>query len=190
MNRSSKYSFYMPENSDPIAVNDFNYNFQVIDENLITEAQTWTDTQKENALANIGAADADSVTALSNSVTALSHTVSTLSSQVENNEDETLSLVFNAYLTNTNYTTCYMNEKTKLVCLQVYITASIDIDSTTSLIGGLPALKNEKMVQWFLYDFEGASIKPCYVDTDNTVKVRGGLTNGHTYFGTIMYMSE
>lgn len=34
MNRSSKYGFYLPQNTDPISVSDFNYNFQLIDDNL------------------------------------------------------------------------------------------------------------------------------------------------------------
>lgn len=56
MNRSSKYNFYLPQNTDPISVSDFNYNFGVIDENLITETQSWTSTQKNKAKANIGIA--------------------------------------------------------------------------------------------------------------------------------------
>lgn len=58
MNRSDKYNFYLPQNTDPIDVNDFNNNFGIIDENLITQPQTFTDTQKSNARTNIGAASA------------------------------------------------------------------------------------------------------------------------------------
>ena len=36
MNRSSKYGFYLPQNSDPISVSDFNYNFELIDDNMLT----------------------------------------------------------------------------------------------------------------------------------------------------------
>ena len=57
MNRSSKYGFYLPQNTDPISVSDFNYNFQLIDDNLITEAQSFTSAQKSIARENIGAAD-------------------------------------------------------------------------------------------------------------------------------------
>ena len=54
MNRSSKYNFYLPQNSDPISVSDFNYNFQLIDDNLITASQTWSSTQKSTARTNLG----------------------------------------------------------------------------------------------------------------------------------------
>lgn len=65
MNRSSKYEFYLPQNTDPISVSDFNYNFQIIDDNLITEEQSFTSTQKSTARANIGAADAADMPTLS-----------------------------------------------------------------------------------------------------------------------------
>lgn len=55
MNRSSKYGFYLPQNTDPISVSDFNYNFELIDNNLITEEQSFTNTQKSTARSNIGA---------------------------------------------------------------------------------------------------------------------------------------
>ena len=59
MNRSSKYNFYLPQSSDLISVSDFNYNFGIIDSNLITETQTFTDTQKSTARTNIGAASSE-----------------------------------------------------------------------------------------------------------------------------------
>lgn len=34
MNRSTNFNFYLPENTDPIDVNDFNYNFEQIDEEI------------------------------------------------------------------------------------------------------------------------------------------------------------
>ena len=58
MNRSTKYNFYLPQNTDLIDPSDFDYNFEIIDENLITESQTFTDTQKSTARTNIGAASA------------------------------------------------------------------------------------------------------------------------------------
>lgn len=58
MNRSSKYQFYLPQNTDPISVSDFNYNFEVIDENLITKSQNFSSAQKSTARSNIGAASA------------------------------------------------------------------------------------------------------------------------------------
>lgn len=54
MNRSSKYQFYLPQNTDPISVNDFNYNFGIIDANLLTKEQTLTNTEKQAARDNIG----------------------------------------------------------------------------------------------------------------------------------------
>ena len=63
MNRSSKYNFYLPQNTDPISVSDFNYNFEVIDDNLITEDQSWTSAQKTRALNNIGAAAKSAISA-------------------------------------------------------------------------------------------------------------------------------
>ena len=56
MNRSSKYGFYLPQNTDPISVSDFNYNFDLIDSNLITESQSLTSEQKSTARENIDAA--------------------------------------------------------------------------------------------------------------------------------------
>ena len=61
MNRSSKYGFYLPQNTDQISVSDFNYNFEVIDDNLITENQSWTSAQKTRALNNIGAAEKSAI---------------------------------------------------------------------------------------------------------------------------------
>ena len=61
MNRSSKYGFYLPQNTDPISVSDFNYNFEVIDDNLITEEQSWSSAQKAQARSNIGAAEKDAI---------------------------------------------------------------------------------------------------------------------------------
>ena len=58
MNRSTKYNFYLPQNTDLIDPSDFDYNFEIIDANLITESQTFTDTQKSTARTNIGAASA------------------------------------------------------------------------------------------------------------------------------------
>ena len=55
MNRSSKFGFYLPQNTDPISVSDFNYNFELIDDNLITASQSWTTAQKTQARNNIGA---------------------------------------------------------------------------------------------------------------------------------------
>lgn len=59
MNRSSKYEFYLPQNSDPISVSDFNYNFQLIDSNLPTKAQSWSAAEKTAARENIGAPAAE-----------------------------------------------------------------------------------------------------------------------------------
>ena len=58
MNRSSKYGFSLPQNTDPISVSDFNYNFNLIDVNLITESQNWTSAQKSTARTNLGLGDA------------------------------------------------------------------------------------------------------------------------------------
>lgn len=57
MNRSSKYQFYLPQSTDPISVSDFNYNFGLIDDNLITASQSWTSTEKSTARTNIGLGD-------------------------------------------------------------------------------------------------------------------------------------
>lgn len=57
MNRSSEYGFYLPQNTDPISVNDFNYNFDVIDDNMLSKnEQTLTAAQQEQVRENIGAA--------------------------------------------------------------------------------------------------------------------------------------
>lgn len=58
MNRSTKYQFYLPQNTDPISVNDFNYNFGIIDANLLTKEQTLTNAEKQAARGNIGLGDA------------------------------------------------------------------------------------------------------------------------------------
>ena len=58
MNRSTKYQFYLPQNTDPISVNDFNYNFGIIDANLLTKEQSLTSTEKKAARDNIGLGDA------------------------------------------------------------------------------------------------------------------------------------
>ena len=66
MNRSNKFNFYLPQNSDPISVSDFNYNFQLIDDNLITASQSWTNTQKSTARTNIGLGDAATKSVVNN----------------------------------------------------------------------------------------------------------------------------
>ena len=66
MNRSSKYNFYLPQSTDPISVSDFNYNFGLIDENLITASQSWTNTQKSTARTNIGLGDAATKSVVNN----------------------------------------------------------------------------------------------------------------------------
>lgn len=53
MNRSTKYNFYLPQNTDPIDVSNFNDNFEIIDDNLITQEQSFTSTQKETARGNL-----------------------------------------------------------------------------------------------------------------------------------------
>ena len=73
MNRSTKFGFYLPQNTDPISVSDFNYNFDVIDDNLITESQSFTSTQKETARTNIGAASEDDIDALETSMSQILH---------------------------------------------------------------------------------------------------------------------
>lgn len=52
MNRSSKFNFFLPQNTDPIEVNDFNSNFETIDANLLTKAQNLTEAQKAAVRAN------------------------------------------------------------------------------------------------------------------------------------------
>lgn len=52
MNRSSKFNFYLPQNTDPIEVSDFNNNFETIDANLLTKAQSLTEEQKAAVRAN------------------------------------------------------------------------------------------------------------------------------------------
>ena len=66
MNRSSKYGFYLPQNTDPISVSDFNYNFNLIDVNLITESQNWTSAQKSTARTNLGLGDAATKSVVNN----------------------------------------------------------------------------------------------------------------------------
>lgn len=53
MNRSSKFNFFLPQNTDPIEVSDFNSNFETIDANLLTKAQSLTDAQKAAVRANV-----------------------------------------------------------------------------------------------------------------------------------------
>ena len=53
MNRSSKFNFFLPQNTDPIDVNDFNSNFETIDANLLTKAQNLTEAQKAAVRANV-----------------------------------------------------------------------------------------------------------------------------------------
>lgn len=53
MNRSSKFNFFLPQNTDPIDVSDFNSNFETIDANLLTKAQNLTETQKNAVRANV-----------------------------------------------------------------------------------------------------------------------------------------
>ena len=52
MNRSSKFNFFLPQNTDPIEVSDFNSNFETIDANLLTKAQSLTEAQKAAVRAN------------------------------------------------------------------------------------------------------------------------------------------
>ena len=68
MNRSEKFNFYLPQNVDPIDVSNFDYNFEIIDENLITEEQELTSTQKANARANLDLGDA-ALKAVANNLT-------------------------------------------------------------------------------------------------------------------------
>lgn len=69
MNRSEKFNFYLPQNIDPIDVSNFDYNFEIIDENLITEEQELTSTQKANARANLDLGDAALQTVANNLTT-------------------------------------------------------------------------------------------------------------------------
>ena len=69
MNRSEKFNFYLPQNIDPIDVSNFDYNFEIIDENLITEEQELTSTQKANARANLDLGDAALKTVANNLTT-------------------------------------------------------------------------------------------------------------------------
>lgn len=54
MNRSSKYNFYLPQNTDPMSVSDFNANFETIDSKLLTQEQTLTSTEKAAIRTNAG----------------------------------------------------------------------------------------------------------------------------------------
>ena len=69
MNRSEKFNFYLPQNIDPIDVSNFDYNFEIIDENLITEEQSLSSTQKANARANLDLGDAALQTVANNLTT-------------------------------------------------------------------------------------------------------------------------
>lgn len=53
MNRSSKFNFFLPQNTDPIDVSDFNSNFETIDANLLTKAQNLSSEQKAAVRANV-----------------------------------------------------------------------------------------------------------------------------------------
>lgn len=53
MNRSSKFNFFLPQNTDPIDVSDFNSNFETIDANLLTKAQSLSSEQKAAVRANV-----------------------------------------------------------------------------------------------------------------------------------------
>lgn len=53
MNRSSKFNFFLPQNTDPIDVSDFNSNFETIDANLLTKAQNLSSDQKAAVRANV-----------------------------------------------------------------------------------------------------------------------------------------
>lgn len=53
MNRSSKFNFFLPQNTDPIEVSDFNSNFETIDANLLTKAQNLSSEQKAAVRANV-----------------------------------------------------------------------------------------------------------------------------------------
>lgn len=75
MNRSEKFNFYLPQNIDPIDVSNFDYNFEIIDENLITEEQELTSTQKANARANLDLGDAALQTVANNLTTSSSGSV-------------------------------------------------------------------------------------------------------------------
>ena len=72
MNRSSEYGFYLPQNTDPISVNDFNYNFDVIDDNMLSKnEQTLTSTQKSQVKSNLGFANQTDLDALDSKITNL-----------------------------------------------------------------------------------------------------------------------
>lgn len=72
MNRSSEYGFYLPQNTDPISVNDFNYNFDVIDDNMLSKnEQTLTAAQKSQVKSNLGFANQTDLDALSSNLVKL-----------------------------------------------------------------------------------------------------------------------
>ena len=62
MNRSAKFNFFLPQNTDPIEVNDFNSNFETIDANLLTKAQSLTEAQKAAVRANVNLNVANNLT--------------------------------------------------------------------------------------------------------------------------------
>ena len=117
---------------------------------------------------------------------AINSNLATIDTNLKTYVDWTSSLVFNESLTDKTYTHCYSNTATGLVFLQVYFTAVADVAESTALIGGLPAIKNTSG-NFILWDYTGTA-KACYIDPNATLKVRGGITSGHTYFGTIMYI--
>lgn len=75
MNYSTKFNFSLPENTDPLDINDITANFETIDANLLTEEQSLSSTQKNNARTNIGLGSAATKDTANNLTTSASGSV-------------------------------------------------------------------------------------------------------------------
>ena len=94
MNRSANFNFYLPGNADPMRISDITYNFEQIDENVLSVfEQTLTSAQQEQVLENIGAASAEDLASIDGKVSRLIAPRSLITSQNASGTSET----FNTY---------------------------------------------------------------------------------------------
>lgn len=102
-------------------------------------------------------------------------------------------LSFPTGASDTQYSHCYINEATKEVFLQLYVTfAGGLVSGGSTIISQAPTPKNRSSNMVAL-DFGGSgdamTALPCYFD-EEVLRSRTALTAGHSIFMTVMYLAE
>lgn len=114
-----------------------------------------------------------------------------LNDKMKNNQDITSGLSFHASLgTDKQYTKCYKNEGTNIVFVNIYFTPTANLTGQDVVISGLPGVIYGSMNVALTDYYPGAITHKCgIVDDAGNMKIREGVTSGHTILGEFMYMT-